>query len=144
LAINNVHVASAGSSGALYGLFALLYLDLYQNWPLLTSPYFDLLKLTFNVALALAIGLLPYVDNYAHIGGFVTGIFAGVVFMPTIAFTRETRRRKRLIAILVAPVLLTGFALGFYVFWLGLSNVCPWCVYLDCIPPGQGWCLDQR
>jgi hypothetical protein len=29
---------ASGSSGALYGILALLYLDLFQNWPLLVRP----------------------------------------------------------------------------------------------------------
>jgi len=31
-----------GSDGAMYGLFGLMYLDLFQNWPLLVCSIFYL------------------------------------------------------------------------------------------------------
>jgi len=33
------------------------------------------------IAINLAVGLLPHVDNYAHIGGFLSGFFLGFVFL---------------------------------------------------------------
>jgi len=40
-------------------------------------------------------GLLPYINNWAHIGGLVFGAVAGVVFLPTRAFSRWDRARKQ-------------------------------------------------
>lgn len=33
------------------------------------------------VAINLALGILPHVDNFAHIGGFVTGFLLGFVLL---------------------------------------------------------------
>lgn len=40
-----------------------------------------LLILLLIIAINLAVGLLPRVDNFAHIGGFVSGFFLGFVFL---------------------------------------------------------------
>ena len=79
---------SVGSSPALYGLLASLvarfvvsssrygvfltpresmqFVELFQSWQLLDKPGIELLKLIVACAFALAIGFLPYVDNFAH------------------------------------------------------------------------------
>lgn len=33
------------------------------------------------IVLNLAVGILPHVDNFAHIGGFLSGFFLGFVFL---------------------------------------------------------------
>jgi len=40
-----------------------------------------LLTLLCIIAVNLAVGLLPHVDNFAHIGGFLSGFFLGFVFL---------------------------------------------------------------
>lgn len=40
------------------------------------------------------VGTLPFVDNFAHIGGLVFGIFAAMAFLPYITFGRWNRIRK--------------------------------------------------
>lgn len=40
-----------------------------------------LLTLIFIIAINLAVGILPHVDNFAHIGGFVSGFLLGFVFL---------------------------------------------------------------
>ncbi len=34
----------------------------------------------------LLVGLLPWFDNWAHIGGFFVGLFASCIFLPQINF----------------------------------------------------------
>lgn len=41
-----------------------------------------LITLLVIIAINLAIGILPHVDNFAHIGGFLTGFFLGFVLLP--------------------------------------------------------------
>lgn len=40
-----------------------------------------LLTLLLIIALNLAVGILPHVDNFAHVGGFVTGFLLGCVLL---------------------------------------------------------------
>lgn len=37
--------------------------------------------LVLIVAINLGVGILPHVDNFAHIGGFTSGFFLGFVFL---------------------------------------------------------------
>ena len=40
-----------------------------------------LLTLLFIIIINLAVGILPHVDNFAHIGGFVSGFLLGFLFL---------------------------------------------------------------
>lgn len=40
-----------------------------------------LLTLIVIIVINLAVGILPHVDNFAHIGGFVSGFLLGFVFL---------------------------------------------------------------
>ena len=57
---------STGASPALYGLLGCLFVELFQSWRLLESPWKELIKLTLISIVALAVGLLPYIDNWSH------------------------------------------------------------------------------
>lgn len=41
-----------------------------------------LLTILVIVLINLAVGILPHVDNFAHIGGFLTGFLLGFVLLP--------------------------------------------------------------
>lgn len=41
----------------------------------------DLIFLLIDIIISFVLGLLPFIDNFAHIGGFVAGIALGMVFM---------------------------------------------------------------
>lgn len=40
-----------------------------------------LCTLVLIIAINLAVGILPHVDNFAHIGGFLSGFLLGFVFL---------------------------------------------------------------
>lgn len=51
----------------------------------ITSTYIfqfaALFTLVVIIAINLGVGILPHVDNFAHIGGFLTGFLLGFVFL---------------------------------------------------------------
>ena len=85
---------TVGATGALFGLLACLFVDLFNSWPMLEHPWRRLAMLTFEFILFALVGTLPWVDNWAHIGGFVFGIFAAMIFLPFITFGRGDKARK--------------------------------------------------
>ncbi|TGZ80544.1 hypothetical protein EX30DRAFT_349379 [Ascodesmis nigricans] len=74
---------SVGASGAIFGIFALTLLDVFYTWNERLSPGKDLGFLILDMAISFVLGLLPFIDNFAHIGGFVAGLACGVVFLRT-------------------------------------------------------------
>ncbi|KAJ3079106.1 hypothetical protein HDU99_000176 [Rhizoclosmatium hyalinum] len=132
---------SVGCSGALFGLIACLLIDLIQNWRLVKNPGWELAKLIFLILISFLLGTLPFLDNFAHIGGFFCGALAGLIFMPTIYYNKTDKIVKITLQIIAVPVLIIVYSLmiaGFYNVW----NNCPWCKYLTCIP-GFPWCEEK-
>jgi len=129
---------SVGCSGALYGLLACLLLDLIQNWKLIVNPWIELIKMLLIIMISLGVGLLKFIDNFAHVGGFITGIFAGLIFMPVIIFGKWDLRRKRFLKVISVPILIGMFVWVFTSFYKEESNTCKWCKYVTCLPIKNG------
>ncbi|CAL9223100.1 unnamed protein product [Arabidopsis halleri] len=72
---------SVGASGALFGLLGAILSELLTNWTIYAIKFAALLTLIFIIAINLAAGILPHVDNFAHLGGFTSGFLLGFVFM---------------------------------------------------------------
>lgn len=121
-----------------------------------------MLKYSALVVALFVIGLLPYVDNYARIGGFLFGIFFSFIhvhYIPQHQCVKELRKflyhdqnntRSRLLGkiillafgIVFAVVLFAFCIVFFYVegnTWEGFS-------YLNCVIPTSlsNLCLDYR
>ncbi|KAL7133852.1 hypothetical protein ABFS83_12G167700 [Erythranthe nasuta] len=72
---------SVGASGALFGLLGAMLSELITNWTIYANKMAAFTTLVVIVAINLAVGILPHVDNFAHIGGFVSGFLLGFVFL---------------------------------------------------------------
>ncbi|XP_020114771.1 RHOMBOID-like protein 3 isoform X2 [Ananas comosus] len=70
-----------GASGALFGLLGAMLLELLTNWTLYTHKAGALITLLVMIAINLALGIIPHVDNFAHIGEFLTGFLLGFVLL---------------------------------------------------------------
>lgn len=71
-------VASTGASGAIFGILALNLLDLLYSWKDRKSPLKDLAFIIVDMVISFVLGLLPGLDNFAHIGGFLMGLALGI------------------------------------------------------------------
>ena len=74
-------IASCGCSGSLFGILAITLLDLLYTWKERTGPIKDLLFILVDVLIAFVLGLLPGLDNFSHIGGFLMGLVLGVCLL---------------------------------------------------------------
>ncbi|KAI8987712.1 rhomboid family-domain-containing protein [Mycotypha africana] len=134
--------ASTGCSGALFGLIGYMFIDVLVNWKFLPHPIRDLMGLLISTIISLVLGLLPGLDNFAHVGGFAVGIFMGMLIAPMRPMA--TRRvmvftwMMRIIALVVIIVLFTVSLKQFYSAE-DPSKICPNCKYLSCLPV-NGWC----
>jgi membrane associated rhomboid family serine protease len=74
---------TVGASGAVFALFGAIWAEFlvnirdYSGLDCCAAFFSLLLSTAFN----LAIGLMPLVDNFAHTGGFVAGIFCGLAML---------------------------------------------------------------
>jgi membrane associated rhomboid family serine protease len=74
-------IASTGASGSLFGILAITLLDLLYNWSIRPSPGKELLFILIDIVIAFVLGLLPGLDNFSHIGGFLMGLVLGVCIL---------------------------------------------------------------
>ena len=84
-----------GADPAIFGMLAVLAVELFQSWQVVPNRGWELLKLLMVIAVAFVIGTLPFVDNWSHLGGFAFGILSAIVFLPYITFGKADLARKR-------------------------------------------------
>ncbi|KAJ0043039.1 hypothetical protein Pint_17400 [Pistacia integerrima] len=147
---------SVGASGALFGLLGAMLSELITNWSLYTNKAAALVTLLVIIAINLAIGILPHVDNFAHIGGFLTGFFLGFILLPRPRFrwldrrnlpasapVRSKYKAYQYVLWLVSLVLLvTGFTVGLVMLYQRKNGYdqCHWCQYLSCVRTSRWNC----
>ncbi|CAN4127531.1 unnamed protein product [Withania somnifera] len=149
---------SVGASGALFGLLGAMLSELLTNWSIYTNKAAALFTLIIIIAINLAVGLLPHVDNYAHIGGFLSGFLLGFVLLlrpqfgwlerqhlPAEARLKSKYKAYQYVLLLIASVLLiVGFTVGLVMLFRGVkaNEHCGWCRYLSCLRTSR-WSCDN-
>lgn len=103
----NPAVASAGASGAIFGLFGLLLALLTTNLIEKSIRKAILPNLLFVIGINLLIGFAPGIDYAAHIGGLLTGILTGYVY-----FLFFRNKYGVWLSLLAVTLLGTGIAAG--------------------------------
>jgi rhomboid protease GluP len=98
----------AGASGAIFGLagglIAVLYLGKLPIAKDALKP--TLRSLVMFAAYNLFFGLVPGIDNAAHLGGLAAGLGLGAVLAATVTESREIRTRRRNYVLVATTVLL--------------------------------------
>eukprot|EP00116_Pleurobrachia_bachei_P000647 sb/3460909/ len=136
------YMPEVGASGALYGILASLLVEVAVNWKIYKNPCIELTKLLLLLAILFLVGLLPWIDNFAHIGGFVFGFLTAFVVLPHINYSDEDRIAKLVVQIVCGILAVVLFALLFIVFYLAQGSECENCTYLNCIPFTESFCQD--
>ena len=131
-----------GSSPGLYGLVACLLIELIQSWKHIHRPRKQFLKMVTISALALVIGILPYIDNFAHVGGFLCGGCAGMAILPWRTMRRWSFARRQCCQIAFTIGLCVLFIVLLTLFFSGQSAECTWCEQLNCLELDDGFCED--
>lgn len=150
---NNV---SVGASGALFGLLGAMLSELLTNWTIYTNKVAALVTLVVIIVINLAVGILPHVDNFAHIGGFLSGFFLGFILLlrPQFGWTErlnipaDVRVKSKhaayqyILWLLALALLIAGFAVGLVALFARVNgnDHCSWCHYLSCVPTSKWKC----
>uniref|UniRef100_A0A8C8SW13 Inactive rhomboid protein n=1 Tax=Pelusios castaneus TaxID=367368 RepID=A0A8C8SW13_9SAUR len=138
--------AEVGPAGSQFGLLACLFVELFQSWQILEKPWKAFLNLFGIVLFLFVCGLLPWIDNIAHIFGFLSGLLLSFAFLPYITFGTGDKYRKRamiMVSLLVFVGLFASLVVWLYVYPINWH----WIEYLTCLPFTSKFCekydLDQ-
>ncbi|KAM7526351.1 hypothetical protein LguiA_016253 [Lonicera macranthoides] len=153
---------SVGASGAVFGLLGAMLSELITNWTIYANKIAALVTLVVIIAINLAVGILPHVDNFAHIGGFISGFLLGFVFLirPQFGWVSQRYAPPGYSTPLAKPKFKTYqcvlwiISLLLLVAWLvaglvqllrgvDLNDHCSWCHYLSCVPTSRWSCNTQ-
>lgn len=147
-----------GPAGSIAGVIAYFFVFLIFESPLLVHPCLEALKLLGLSVCLFLLGLIPYVDNYAHIGGFVFGFFISGILVPygnykeVRKLTRKTEGRNvdamfltvKLVMIFGGVVAVLGLYALFLVLLYVVQTTWGGFSFLTCIPFTSTLCVDQR
>ncbi|XP_052514814.1 inactive rhomboid protein 1 isoform X1 [Budorcas taxicolor] len=131
--------AEVGPAGSQFGILACLFVELFQSWQILARPWRAFFKLLAVVLFLFTFGLLPWIDNFAHISGFISGLFLSFVFLPYVSFGKFDLYRKRC-QIIVFQLVFLGLLAGLVVLFYFYPVRCEWCEFLTCIPFTDKFC----
>ncbi|GME92888.1 unnamed protein product [Ambrosiozyma monospora] len=175
-------MASTGASGALFGsciaanLMLLILNQSMKHYDSSMASSSNMAK-EFRIFLAgslleivimIVLGLLPGMDNFSHIGGFIIGVALSIALLndPFWVYSAEFRNYKKNsygamnigtfmgirnkivfgIWCVVRFVMLIGVVLWFVLLvrnfkikGVKASESCKWCKYINCLPV-NGWC----
>eukprot|EP00038_Savillea_parva_P010092 m.187851 g.187851 ORF g.187851 m.187851 type:complete len:615 (-) comp17209_c0_seq1:177-2021(-) len=143
-AVFSPNIPSVGASGSIFGLIGVAVVDLFQSWQLVEKPWSRAGSTLMHTCGYLMIGTLPFIDNWAHVGGFVFGIFSAIIFLPYLTFGVMDSLRKRFFMCLSIPLLVSLFFIGFMIFYLvqETQSFCPSCKYVQCVPYTKNFCKN--
>ncbi|WOL13098.1 RHOMBOID-like protein 2 isoform X1 [Canna indica] len=149
---------SVGASGALFGLLGSMLSELIINWTIYSNRIAAILTLLIIIVINLGIGLFPHVDNFAHIGGFLSGFLLGFVLLirpqfgwmerhdlpPSAQVTSKYKVYQYVLWVVALLLLLAGFVVGLVMLFRGVNgnDHCRWCHYLNCVPT-SGWSCEN-
>lgn len=133
---------SNGSSAAIYGMLGVETVDLIQTWRLMDNRVTQVVGLVVKLAVFLGIGTLPYIDNFAHLGGFVFGMIAAMCCLPYLSFSNLDRMRKLTLKAINCSLIIALAACLLYKFYTSQGIVCGWCQYANCVPYTHSICRN--
>ncbi|CAK1547113.1 unnamed protein product [Leptosia nina] len=142
-AIFEPYRAEVGPAGAHFGLLACLIVEVIGAWPLLRHPKRALMKLIGLALTLFFVGLLPWIDNFAHVFGFVFGFLLSYALLPFVTFGPYERRRK-IVLVWVCLVSAGGMLCALIaLFYAAPAYECAACAYFTCLPFAPDMCASQ-
>ncbi|RKP12386.1 rhomboid family-domain-containing protein [Piptocephalis cylindrospora] len=133
-------LVSVGASGAVFGLVGALLVELILRWREMHRPGLQLFSLLVTILINLALGLLPGIDNFAHIGGLLFGLITSFALLPSRILVFRGYRNLTILSIVCALASI-GLFIGIIAAFFQVARPgeeCSWCKYLSCLPIAGG------
>jgi len=133
-----------GSSGAIFGLMGAQLSDVIHNWGVFYQPARKLMFLCTMTTINLMLGLMPFLDNFAHVSGTLMGILCGLILLNQKKVDRLGFHRPKRCYQIMASSFSVAMAIIFFVTIFALLfgrsnpyNFCPACLKMACVtfPP---------
>ncbi|EOA35565.1 hypothetical protein CARUB_v10020771mg [Capsella rubella] len=159
------NIPSISSGAAFFGLIGAMLSALAKNWDLYTGKISALVIIFTIFTVNFLIGFLPFIDNFANIGGFISGFLLGFVllFTPQLRqmppshkgklfeddrkrFTRLKEQFDRPVLRIICLTVFCGMLAGVLLaacWGVNLNRHCHWCRYVDCVPTKKWSCSDM-
>ncbi|VDM39250.1 unnamed protein product [Toxocara canis] len=132
-----------GPAGSHIGIFAAMYTDIIYNWKLIQRPWHALRELMMFTTVLFLVGLLPWIDNWAHLFGFIFGLLISLATFPYIQSADNDRTWRLVVVCACLAIAFALFILLLVVFYLRSDFDCPFCEYFNCIPFTDHLCDNQ-
>lgn len=111
---------------------------------MLRSPEQALMKLLAITLILFIFGLLPWVDNFAHLFGFAFGFLLSYALLPFLSFGPYDRHKKIFLIWVCLLSCLSLFILLVLLFYFIPVYDCELCSYLNCLPLTRDFCASQN
>lgn len=138
--------AECGPSGALFGILATFIIEVVKAWRILRRPSLSLLELSGVMIFLILFGMVPWVDNYAHVFGFLAGLLLSYALLPHINFDKTPvslswQVFRVTFPLMIVVALFLTLTILFYSLSLGDCEICK---LLSCIPIVSDFCAEQN
>ena len=101
-------------------------------------------KLGLIMLVLVFVGLLPYIDNFAHIFGFIYGFFLSLILLPYVVVDQWDERRKQIQTVISMLAVIALSVLGFVLFYdnydISGTQTSSIIQYLNCVPIVEDFC----
>lgn len=118
--------------------------EVLNVWHLLKRPTHAFLRLMGITAFLFALGLLPWVDNYAHLFGFIFGFLLSYALLPFVSFGLYDRQRKIALIYVCLGSCTFLFSALVALFYVIPVYDCEICTLFNCLPITRDFCAEQN
>jgi len=124
----NQYTVSVGASGALLGLYGAIVTDNLKNWNVMKHAKKQLYFWLLVLFIFFIFGFIPFVDNFVHTSGLLSGFLLGTIFVPNIQ--KRPIRQKILIVMSATCTLIIWKFIELYTLYVHRDFRCVWCCYI--------------
>ena len=133
-----------GPAGAQFGILACLLVEALQSMQMLKRPCLEVLKVLGFILFLFILGLLPWIDNWAHLTGSIFGFLLAFAILPYITFGKFDKTRKCVMILFGLGGATILFVMLVILFYVSPIYNCPGCQYFNCIPFTDDFCKNME